>query len=467
MKKILILLMCFYAGNTFAHLTAHTDVVNVSESGVFQLEIKTDTDINGKPDLSPLQDDFEIVGQGTSQSVQVIGNTRTSQQSLILNLIPKKTGILTIPEITWGTEKTKALQIEVKPDSDTVQIQKEDALIIEAAPLSTTTYQGAGLLYRVQLFERIGLVDGDFYPPYLQDAEIIPLGDYTLSQEKKNDVLYQVRTQNYIIFPQNAGNNLTIEPAKFQGYYRIKQGSEQLRLMGFTDSFVYQPRMVRKDVSLRAKPVQITVLPQPENTKNYWWLPAENVSLSENWNEPEKIKVGEPITRQIKLQAVGVLGRMLPDLTISNTDDYKVYPETAQKNQTYEEDIGLIGQETQTFAFIPLRSGQITLPAVSVNWFDISEGKMKTATLPSKTFTVEENPMYASALVKKTPEVEQKQPEQPVLQTPQNQFAHENNILYFVGGLSFGLIFAVIGIILFHRKHKHKKKLPELYPNEK
>ena len=75
--------------------------------------------------------------------------------------------------------------------------------------------------------------------------------------------------------------------------------------------------------------------------------------------------------------------------------------------------------------------------------------------------------MYASAPVKKTPEVEQKQPEQPVLQTPQNQCAHENNILYFVGGLSVGLIFAVIGIILFHRKHKHKKKLPELYPNEK
>ena len=466
MKKILILLMFFYTTNAFAYLKARTNEVSISESEVFQLEIQTDANIQNMPDLTPLQDDFEIVGQGTSQSYQFDGRNHVSRNSLNLNLVPKKTGILTIPSITWGKEKTNTLEIEVRPDGDTLQVQNEDALIIEAQPLSKTIYQGAALIYRVKVFERIGLINGTFYPPYLPDAEILALGSYTLSQEKKDGVLYQVLTQDYAIFPEKAATNLTIEPAKFQGYYRKARSTEQLLPFGFTDSFIYQPRTtVRKDVSVKAKPIQITVLPQPESMKNYWWLPATDVSLREEWNVSEEdIKVGEPITRQIELNAIGASNRMLPDLHFANNDDFKVYPEEAQKNQIYDKNRGLIASETQSFAFIPLHAGQVTLPALSIVWFDVNEGQMKTATLPSKTFTVAPNPQYASSTKKQTPA---KQEQTNASSQQMEPFKRENNLLYFMGGLCAGLLFSMLGIVFLHQKHSHKKKLPEFYPHEK
>ena len=155
MKKILILLMFFYATNAFAFLKAKTSEVSISETDVFQLEIQTDANIQDMPDLTALQTDFEIVGQGTSQSYQFDGRNHISRNSLNLNLIPKRTGILTIPSITWGKEKTDPLQIEVKQTADTVQMQNENAVIIEAQLLSNEVYQGAGLIYRTKVFERI------------------------------------------------------------------------------------------------------------------------------------------------------------------------------------------------------------------------------------------------------------------------------------------------------------------------
>ena len=468
MKKIIILLMFLYASNAFAFLKAQTDQVNISENEVFQLEIQTDANINDMPDLTPLQADFEVVGHGSSQISHFDGKNYVVQNSLILNLIPKRTGILTIPELTLGKEKTNPLQIEVKPHADTIEIQNENAVIIEGEPLSQTTYQGAGLIYRAKLFERIGLTNGIFHQPYLADAQIFPLGSSSLSQEQKDGSLYQVLTQDYIIFPEKSGNDLIIEPAKFQGYYNKRHSTEQIRPFGFADSFIYQPRpSVQKEFSVKAKPVQITVLPQPENTKNYWWLPSTNVSLSEEWNDEQKsFKVGDPITRQVTLNAVNALGRMLPDLSFTNTNDFKVYPEEPQKKETIDSSGNLVGIETQSFAFIPLRAGKITLPALSVSWFDVNDGQMKKATLPSKTFTVEPNPQYASSVKQENPP-EQKEEKKSATLPVQEPFKQENNLLYFMGGLCFGLGFGVIGIILFHQKRSHKKKLPELYPHEK
>lgn len=466
MKRLFILLLIFFCtSKAFAFVKARTDQVSITENEVFQLEIQTDADIS-MPDLSPLQNDFDIVGHGSSQSYHFDGKNHISQNSLILNLMPKRTGLLTIPELIFGKEKTEVLQIEVKPNSDTLQMQNENAVIIEAEPLTKTTYQGAGLIYRVKVFERIGLVNAAFQPPFLAEAQIITLGSYSLSQEKKDGSLYQVLTQDYMIFPEKSGDNLTIEPASFQGYYLKKPSAEQLLPFGFADSFIYQPRSsIQKEFSVKAKPVQITVLPQPENTKNHWWLPSTNVHLSEAWNlEQKNFKVGEPITRQITLNAVGTLGRMLPDLSFTNTNDFKVYPEEAQKKERIDENDNLIGTEVQSFAFIPLHAGQITLPSLSVSWFDVNDGQMKKAILPAKTFTVAPNPQYANSA--KSQELPKEEKSSDIL-PEKKPFEHENSLLYFMGGLCLGLGFSVIGIILFHQKRSHKKKLPELYPHEK
>ncbi len=467
MKKLIFLLICFYVMPAFAAIRARTDALNITEGQTFNLEIQTDGAQSKQPDLTALQKDFEILGQSQGQSSHFDGFTRKTQQSLTLTLQPKKTGILEIPSITWGNEKTKPLQIEVQAASDTAQIKNQSAVLIEGYPMATTTYQDAGIVYRAQIFERVGLIDGAFTAPKMANAQVIPLGSPTLSQAKKDDILYQTWTQDYIIFPEKNGDNLTIEPSSFQGYYRKTASSDSLLPFGFSDPFIYQPTLsARSEVLVRAKPTQITVLPKPAEAENRWWLPSTNVVLTEKWSGlDDEVQVGQPITRQVEMQAVNALGRMLPDLTVPTNDDFKIYPEQAQKREVYEPTLELVGIQTRTFAFIPLKAGNLTIPAITVQWFDTMDGQMKTARLPAKTVHIVPNPNQPTTIQSIPPNKEKSAARiEPAQQKPANPLTQENNLLYFMSGLCVGLLIGMIAIIILHRTYTQRKKLPELYP---
>ena len=460
MKKIFIwLFLCFYSVSAFAQVKAVVKDVFVLEQQPFQLELIANS-VTAKPDYSPLETDFDIIGDSIAQSVSFINGRMVSEQKIILTLIAKKTGVLTIPALEWNGQKTNTIQIEVKPASDSVQINDETAVFIDAKPLSATTYQGAGITYRVEVFDRLGFFDVYFIPPYLADAQIVPLGEYKLSQKEKDGQLYQVFTQDYILFPEKAGD-LTILPASFKGVYRQKNSQP----FGFEDSFIFQP-LGRKEIIVRAKKSDVKVLPRPNERLNQWWLPSSDVKLSEEWKNLADAKIGQPITRHIQLRALNVLGNMLPDIDIQGSEDFKVYAENVQKTQIYEDSIGLIANENRTFVFIPLKSGKLTLPAVSLSWFDVSSGEFKEAYLPAKDIDVTDNPQIITTKPSsQSPlSVEAKSGDVKIEEKP---FVKENKMLYFINGLGVGLIFGLFAVVILLHKRPKKNKLPPLYPQNK
>ena len=307
----------------------------------------------------------------------------------------------------------------------------------------------------------MGIFDIHFIAPYLADAQIIPLGEYSLSQKEKDGQLYQVFTQDFILFPEKSGN-FTILPASFKAAYRQQNKRDTFALM---DSFIFQP-IGRKEIVVRAKPIEIKVLPRPKETLNQWWLPSSDVTLSEEWSELENVKVGQPITRRIQLKALNVLGNMLPDINIQSSENFKVYGENIQKTQMYEKNVGLIGYETRNFVFVPLKAGELTLPSVVVNWFDVSSSTLKKAILPSKNINVvaDLELLEAENQIKMPKQNKEKVNANDVLSKP---FEKENKKLYFLAGLSIGLIIALLTISIFYLRHRRKNKLPELYPQNK
>ena len=461
MKKIFILLsLFFYSVCAFAQVEARLKDFIIFEQQPFQLEL-IGSSVSTKPNFSALNKDFNILGEAVEQSVSYVNGRSFLEQKIILTLQAKQTGILTIPSLVWDGQKTKELQIEVKPAGEKIKIKEQTAVFIEAKPLITKVYEGAGLLYRVQLFERLGLFDVRFIPPYLTNAQIVPLGNYRLSQQEKDGILYQVFTQDYVIFPSKTGK-VSIEPASFKAVYR-KQGKNQP--FGFMDSIIFQPNGY-EEVIVRAKPYEIDVLPRPAEGLKQWWLPSPEVSLTQEWTDTQNVKVGQPITRQIHLKALNVLGNMLPDIEIQSTEDFKVYAEDVQKEQTYEETIGLIGTENRTFVFVPLKSGELILPEVSVRWFDTSSDTFKQAILPSKTINVLDNPQIKTKDTQNAPPLVQEQ-KNDVVSAQKQLLIQENNKLYFVSGLSVGLIFSLFILFIVFFKRAKKNKLAQLYPQNK
>ena len=159
------------------------------------------------------------------------------------------------------------------------------------------------------------------------------------------------------------------------------------------------------------------------------------------------------------------MGSQLPDVKILSTDDFKVYSEAPQKDTLYNPKQGIVGTLKQSFVFVPLRTEALVLPEVKLSWFDVKSGETKIAILPEKQINVEKNELIVPpAVVNKENET---LPDEKIViedQQKSDKYASENSFLYFIAGLSIGLIlFLIFMLVLYHPK---KKKLPDLYPKK-
>ena len=67
----------------------------------------------------------------------------------------------------------------------------------------------------------------------------------------------------------------------------------------------------------------------------------------------------------------------------------KVYADKAQTGQTIDPATGTIaGWRKENYTLVPLRAGQITIPPVTINWWDIAHNRAATATLPARPLNI-------------------------------------------------------------------------------
>jgi hypothetical protein len=118
------------------------------------------------------------------------------------------------------------------------------------------------------------------------------------------------------------------------------------------------------------------------------WMPASNLRLDQQWSSPpDQLKVGEPVTRNIRITANGLTAAQIMPLSLSESDDYKIYPDQPQLDDSANAS-GVTGIRRESFALVPNRPGEITLPAVTVRWWDSGKQRMQTAKLNPVTLQV-------------------------------------------------------------------------------
>jgi len=88
----------------------------VPQSQPFTITIESHGNASGLPDLSMLERDFQIVNRRASQRSSTVNGFRSQRTTLSITLLPKRSGILEIPPIPFGTESTDPKRIEVLGD---------------------------------------------------------------------------------------------------------------------------------------------------------------------------------------------------------------------------------------------------------------------------------------------------------------------------------------------------------------
>lgn len=344
------------------------DQVALGES--LELQLRLDSSPDAEPDLTPLHRDWEVLGH--SQRSQRLYNNGKISSSIVytLLLMPRSTGQLKIPEICFATDCSSPLDIEVTTRSS-LALPAEEQIRLETRISSPQVVTQGQVLLKVRLLIRAGLPEGQLSEPQ-------PTGVETLVRKLSTDVrkyekdasgqLYQVIERDYALFPQESGQ-MQIPPLQFDGV--IQGGATRF------DPFARQGMRIRRT----AEPLEVKVTPLPHDLGRRPWIPATNVMLEDDWQQnPPEMVVGEPVTRTLRLSAVGVQAAQLPELLPAVPDEFKSYPDQASREDQLVRD-GIKGTLEQKIALVPTRAGRYRLPEISLDWWYATTGQWKTVTL--------------------------------------------------------------------------------------
>jgi len=382
MKRIvlsLLLLCCSSIASAIVTLQLEAPQVQMGENFSLHLRIEG-TQINTVPDLTPLQKDFTIVGTESNISYSIIsGKVRAVSEWTIL-LTPKRSGVLPIPSLSIGQEKTSPLSIEITqlpPNSNssqstptnsgnTQQSQQQDVML--TAEVDTNQpFVNQQVIYTVKLFNSSRLLDANYVPPQVEDALFVPFGDGRRYQVTHNGRLYAVEEQQFAIFPQKSGD-LNIKPPIF-------------------NALVYDLAGPRR-VSVQAQPTVLKVQPIPAQFQGKNWFPAKKVTLSVSYDKNTiNLPEGSTLERTVTLQAVAVPAQLLPPINFGSSDQYSIYPEKPTVSNSFQQQ-DLVGTSTVKVTYLLNKPGKITIPPVTVPWFNTVTGKEEVSSLPGFTLNV-------------------------------------------------------------------------------
>lgn len=204
-------------------------------------------------DLTPLERDFEIVGRARGSQVNIINGSMSKINTWSLNLVPRRSGTLTLPRVCAASSCSEPATIKV---SDAPATPDDAKVILEHGSLPQRVYVGQQILYPVRLLFRTPLQQASLSTPEPEgvDAEVIKLGEDKQRETYRDGWRFNVIERVYAIIPAQSGT-LQIPPVTMEALIQDR-GSQRGR-QGVFDPFGSRGQLLRR----RSASAQIEVEP--------------------------------------------------------------------------------------------------------------------------------------------------------------------------------------------------------------
>ncbi len=446
---IIALFLSLFPLISAAELKLSIDPLEISTEEGFELTISSNSATSGNIDISPLQQDFEILDQYKQSRIQIINGNTSQSTTWTYILLAKRPGKITIPAITVGNETTKAREITVKKGS--TQDGNNPDIILEAEIEQSSAYvQGQFIYVQRLLFAKSFRSDATLTPPHLATdlAEIEPLGNTPERIVKRNGRDYHMLTRRFVITPQKSGK-LVIAPTVFSG--TIQRSNRQ----NF-NRFGFNPRSRR--LRVRSNEVSIEIKPRPTEFTGKDWIVAKNFSLHLNWStSPDQIKAGDPVTLVLAAIANGFHAEQLPEIKLQAPQGIKLYPEKPSFNNEPNTD-GIIGTMNQNIVLVATGGGEFELPEISIPWWNSETHQQEIAKLEAIKLTVSGAPLP----IVKQKAINKTEPKSPIEQDIKQEFPKQQSsklsttIIIMISLLSLLLIAGLAWFFIHWKKQARK-----------
>lgn len=377
LASILLLAVCLLGTHSaLAELTARLSASKIDETQTLELIIRTESrDVQGMPDLKSVEADFEVLTTRTSSQYRVINGSVQAWTEWIIALRPLRTGTLRVPSLTYRGESTEPLALNVVPLDPALKKEMGDRVFFETSIEPENPYVQAQTIYVRRLLYADGTQIYGEMPdtPVIDNAVVLVLGNAKSSTVERNGNRYGMIEQRYAIFPERSG--------EFEIPGAMVSGSVRMRVNN---------RLRRNGVRVIAKPTTVNVRPIPKDyPKDVPWLPASDVSLLEAWDDtPPVFKLGESVRQTLIVRGDAATGSLIPPLQYSVPEShFRAYPEQPDIADNRGGG-GVIGTRSRSWSMIPTAEGAITLPAVSVTWFNTTTERVEVSELPERELRV-------------------------------------------------------------------------------
>lgn len=333
--------------------------------------LNIETTGNTAPDYAPLQREFAVTGNSSRRQFEMVNGRGSTRTLFAVALQPRRDGLLTIPSLTVGSERTQPLSLLVTTAPAAPPNRAGADVFIESEADDQDPYVQQAVGWVVRLYSAVPLVSGQIDQPAPDGAALQRVGDDAQYTRQFGDRRYTVVERRFLLIPERSGS-LTIPGAKFEGrgaggFFEDLFGDRggALRARG-------APRILR----VQAAPANA---PQP-------WLPLHGLQLRYAAT-PQDLRAGSAATLTIEATADGATAAQMPELQLPAIDGMQVFAEPAQADETFSNGRPRV-KVTRKFSLVPSRGGSLRLPGVRMDWWDVRAGAAREANLPPLTWQV-------------------------------------------------------------------------------
>ncbi|MGF1758879.1 BatD family protein [Photobacterium sagamiensis] len=355
--------------------TVSKNIVGVNE--VFQLTVFIDDSVNTEQlDLSALDGNFIYgIPRIYSGKTNKFGPLSSYTQWKVV-LATEKIGEFTIPSFRIGSSTTDPIVIQSLKSSKASSTNSTDPDIrFDAEIDKEQLYVGESLRYRLQIRTDVQIDQLSLTDPQGDGLNVTQIGDDRQAETVISGLRYAVFTRYYQITANKAGSIL-LQGAVFKGNIVKKN-----RRFGPASSTPVEKKTQNLTLEVKGKPAGYQGL----------WLPTPELQLEQEWqpqinSQPQKseVRVGEPLTRIITLRIKNAAQSSMPNLSLQYPGSVRVYDE----KPIYSSNDGFTSMTIKQ-VIIPREQGQLTLPALSINWWNTTTGQQETSKLNGLSIDVQ------------------------------------------------------------------------------
>ncbi len=338
------------------------DRIALGETATLNIEIEqADADA---PDYSPRLGEFRLSGNTSSRSFESVNGASRARTLFAVALQPRREGVIGIPGLLVGGQRTQPLTLTVTPSAAT-PAHAGGVVFIEAEADAQQPYVQQAVGYTVRLYYATPLVSGQLDQAEPDGASLQRIGDDVQYAREISGRRYTVVERHYLLIPERSGT-LAIPGAQFRGRGAggffddlFGDGQRELQASG-------APRVL----DVRAIPASA---PQP-------WLPLRALGL--RWlATPQDARAGEAVAVTVEATADGATAAQLPELQLPAIPGAQVFADPPQSDETFVDGRPQV-KLVRRFSIVPAQAGALRIAGPKLPWWDVRAGSARTASLP-------------------------------------------------------------------------------------